>query len=248
MKPATHHIKAVIVDDELQGIKSLQKLIQQHCPAVEVVQTFQSSLEALKEIPKLEAELLFFDIRMPQLNGLELHELLGFDKYHIIYTTASDDSSDIIKALRFNAIDYLLKPIVTEALVAAVNKAKEESPKIQSRKALDDWRNGIDQSSRFGIKEGNKLIFENLSNIIYCQSDGNFTRIFLKEGNPIYSSYPMVELEEKLRGPFIRIHREYLINKDCIKELEGNSILLSNKKYLPISRKRKKEVGELLNH
>lgn len=247
MESTKQKITAVIVDDELQGIRSLKNIIEQHCPELEIVHTFQSSMEALKEIPKLSVDLLFFDIRMPQLNGLELHELLGFEKYRIIYTTASNDKDDIIKALQFNAIDYLLKPIVTEKLIAAIERAKEESYKIQSSKAMDDWKNGISQNSRFGIKEGNKLIFEALSNIVYCQSDGNFTKVILQEGNSIYSSYPLVEMEERLRGPFIRIHREYLINKEHIAELEGSSVMMTNKKYLPISRKRKKEVGELLN-
>jgi len=239
-------LKAVIIDDEIQGIKNLKKILEQHCPQIKIVECFQDSLLALKRIPKLQPDLLLLDIRMPQLNGLELHELLGFDQYNVIYTTASDSSSDIIKALRFNAIDYLLKPVDTDSLVEAVNKLETAQPDIQSQKAIEDWRNGINKDSRFGIKEGNKLIFEPLENIIYCKSDGNFSEVFLKEGKPIYSSYSMMELEEKLRGPFIRIHREYLVNKNHIKELEGTSILLSNRKSLPISRKRKKAVGDIL--
>ena len=244
-------IKAVIVDDEIQGIKSLKKILEQHCPQIKILESFQSSLDALKSIPKLKPDLLFLDIRMPQLNGLELHELLGFDQYNIIYTTASDSSSDIIRALRFNAIDYLLKPVDPAMLVEAVAKIKNETLEVESRdiqnqKALEDWRNGINKDSRFGIKEGNKLIFEPLENIVYCKSDGNFTQVFLLEGKAIYSSYSMLEMEEKLKGAFIRIHREYLVNKNHIKELEANSILLTNRKSLPISRKRKKEVGDIL--
>ena len=242
----TQLIKAVIVDDEIQGIKNLKKLLEQHCPQINLIEYFQDSVLALKRIPKLKPNLLLLDIRMPQLNGLELHELLGFDEYKVIYTTASNSSSDIIKALRFNAIDYLLKPVDTQSLVDAVNKIQIESSNIQTQKALEDWRDGINQDSRFGIKEGNKLVFENLNNIVYCQSDGNFTHVFLQEGKPIYSSYSMMEMEEKLNGPFIRIHREYLVNKNHIKELESTSILLSIGKSLPISRKRKKEVGDIL--
>lgn len=247
----TQTINAVIVDDEIQGIKNLKKLLEQHCPQINVLESYQNSLNALKAIPKLKPNLLFLDIRMPQLNGLELHELLGFDQYKIIYTTASESSSDIIRALRFNAIDYLLKPVDSTMLVEAVDKIKNEptdnkSRDIQNQKAVEDWRNGINKDSRFGIKEGNKLIFESLENIIYCQSDGNFTQVYLQEGKAIYSSYSMLEMEEKLRGSFIRIHREYLVNKNHIKELEANSVLLSNKKSLPISRKRKKAVGDIL--
>lgn len=239
-------INAVIVDDEIQGIKSLKKILEEHCPQIDIVETYQNSLEALKAIPKLKPNLLFLDIRMPKLNGLELHEMLGFNQYNIIYTTASESSNDIIRALRFNAIDYLIKPVDPEMLVEAVNKLQKDGADLQSQKALEDWRNGINKDSRFGIKEGNKMIFECLENIIYCQSDGNFTKVFLKEGNSIYSSYSMLEMEEKLKGVFIRIHREYLVNKNHIKELEAHSVLLSNRKSLPISRKRRKAVGDIL--
>lgn len=104
-------IKTVIIDDEIQGIKKLKKLLEQHCPQIKIVACFQDSLLALKRIPKLQPDLLLLDIRMPQLNGLELHELLGFDQYNVIYTTALDSSSDIIKALRFNAIGKYKKSI-----------------------------------------------------------------------------------------------------------------------------------------
>ena len=240
-------IKAIIVDDEIEGINALDFMLNQYCPTVKVIQKYQSSIEALKNIKKEKPDLLFLDIKMPNINGLELLELLGSNSYNAIFTTAHDEY--ILEAFRINALDYLKKPISETELVNAVEKVKPQGNIIREQvlMALEHFKLNYEIShlTPFGIKEGNKIKFVKLSDICYCKSDGNFTNVFLSNGENIYSSYSLGTIEERLPEKFFfRSHREYLINGYHIKEYDksdGGSITVMGKKFIPISRGRRED-------
>lgn len=252
MSKHTNYIKCVIVDDEKEGIHTLQYMLKQHCPKVKVLESYQSSVEALKEIRYLKPDLLFLDIKMPNINGLEFLDILGTDTYNTIFITAYDEY--MLQALRLNALDYLKKPVDENELKEAVGRV-ELSNKVshnQIKKALSHVQQGfqINQHTPFGIKEGNRIRFVRLEEIIYCKSDGNFTHVFLNDGDKIFSSYPLGTMEDKLPEKFFfRSHREYLINGYSIQQYdkaEGGSITMQDNQSVPISRGRREDFQQFI--
>jgi len=249
MKP----ISAIIVDDEKEGIDTLSLMLKEYCPEVEIIATFQSSVTALKEIKKLNPTLLFLDIQMPHINGLELLELLGANNFNVIYTTAYDEY--VLQALRLSAIDYLKKPIDNTELENAVKRVKLSGNLVQEQieKTLDQFKTNtkIDMQSPFGIKVGNAIKFVKLIDICYCKSDGNFTEVYLLDGSKIYSSNALKVLQKRLpQAYFFRTHREYIINLHHITEYnksEGGYVKMNQVEGLiPVSRGRSLEFGEVL--
>lgn len=252
MREKINPIKAIIVDDEQEGIYALEYMLKQHCPQVEILRTFQSSVEALKSIRALQPDLLFLDIKMPSINGLELLDILGTNAYNAIFVTAHDEY--MLQALRLNALDFLKKPVDETELKEAIKRV-ELSSKVnpnQVKKALEHVEQGfeINQNTPFGIKEGNRIRFVKLADISHCKSDGNFTNVFLKDGDQIFSSFSLGKMEEKLPEKyFFRSHREYLINGYAIQEYdkaEGGAIIMQGKQSVPISRGRRDDFQEFI--
>lgn len=239
-------INAIIVDDEIQGINVVDSILEKHCPNVRVIQTYQSSVEALEGIKKEKPDLLFLDIKMPNINGLELLERVGFENYNAIFTTGYNEYT--VKALRLKALDYLLKPIVEDELINAVERVKLKPQGNFSReqvlKAHEHIKfKEINLRTTIGIKEGFKIIFVTLGEICYCKSDGGFTYVFLSNGKKIYSSEALGKLEERLpEKHFFRSHKQYIINGHHMRvfdRADGGSItlLVNNKEVIiPISR------------
>jgi len=252
MNGHSKYIKSVIVDDEREGIHALQYMLGRHCPQVKVLETFQSSVEALKQVRRLKPDLLFLDIKMPNISGLELLDILGTQEYHAIFVTAFDEY--MLQALRLNALDYLKKPVNETELKDAVKRVElsEKVNPTQIKKALEHVEQGfeINQHTPFGIKEGNKIRFVKIDDIAYCKSDGNFTHVFLKDGDNIFSSYSLGTMEEKLPEKyFFRSHREYLINGYSISEYdkaEGGSITMRGNHTVPISRGRREDFQQFI--
>lgn len=248
-----NYIKSVIVDDEQEGINALKYMLKQHCPQVKILDAFKSSTDALKEIRNLKPDLLFLDIKMPNINGLEFLDILGTDTYNTIFVTAYDEY--MLQALHLNALDYLKKPVDETDLRDAVARVKlnQKVSTNQIKKALAHVEQGFEvtQHTPFGIKVGNKIKFVKLSEISHCKSDGNFTRVYLEDGTNIYSSYSLLAIEEKLPPKyFFRCHREYLINGFCIAEYDkadGGVIKVSANKSIPISRGRKEDFIRFIN-
>ena len=246
-------LSAILVDDEQEGIDTLSWMLREYCPEVKIIGTFQSSVTALKEIKKLQADILFLDIQMPHINGLELLELLGSDSYNVIYTTAYD--AYVLQALRLSAIDYLKKPIDEKELIQAVQRVKPSGniAKEQIQNTLNQFKTNqrIDMQSPFGIKVGNAIKFVKLIDICYCKSDGNFTEIYLVDGSKIYSSNALKVLQKRLpKAYFFRTHREYIINLHQVTEYnksEGGYVKMNRMEGLiPVSRGRSLEFGEVL--
>ena len=172
-------IKAILVDDEKSGISTLSRLLNQHCPQIEIIKTYQSSLEALEGIPTYQPDLLFLDIEMPHLNGLELLKQLHSkmsNAYDLIFVTAHVKYA--VQAFKLHALHYLLKPVDDDKLIEAVKRVKpKDSVNVfsdQIKAALEDLGDlNINHQTSIGFRDGRKLIYEKIANIGYCKSNGN---------------------------------------------------------------------------
>jgi two-component system LytT family response regulator len=241
-------IKAILVDDEVHCLDTLTILLKEYTPEVQILEQCRSAKAALDAIGKLKPSLVFLDIEMPGMNGFELLEQFKEIPFAVIFTTSYDQYA--IKAIRFSALDYLLKPIDPKELIAAIHK-------VQTQKQLPDaeqFQILLDhvQHKESGFKkiavptsEGFELIPED--QILRCEADDNYTYIFLKNKTRIVACRTLKEVEEQLQdfSHFIRVHHSYLVNMNEITKYirgEGGYVIMSDGSTVNVSRSRKESL------
>ncbi len=247
-------IKAIIVDDELGARESLSKMLEKNCKQIEVVAKVDSMLSAFEAITNKEPDLVFLDIEMPNGNAFDLLEKFKNINFNIIFTTAYDHYA--IKAIKFSAIDYILKPIDPEELVIAVKRFEEQrGQKATLDKQFKTLLSNVrpeNKLKKVGIPDGDGLIFINLSDIIRCDSDGNYTFFILTSGKKIIASRTLGEYEQMFADDnFFRIHRSHLINLEHVKKYikgEGGYVVMTDNSQVEVSRRNKTDFLEKLSH
>jgi len=238
-------IKAIIIDDEVHCIDTLSILLADYCPEVEVMDKCMSAKKGLEAIEKLNPDLVFLDIEMPVMNGFEFLEHFTDIPFSVVFTTSYDQYA--IKAIRFSALDYLLKPIDPKELIAAVQKVQEQklrpSPE-QFRMLIDQVHNKRNKITRVAVptSEGFELI--PAEEIIYCEADDNYTRLFLRTKRKIIACRTLKEVEEQLAdfASFIRVHHSYMVNLNEVNKYvrgEGGYLIMSDGTTVNVSRSRK---------
>lgn len=241
-------LKAIIIDDEPNAIIVMELLLQNYCPNVEVVASTQSSIEGVELIKKYAPDILFLDIEMPQLNGFQLLQQVSDMNFHLIFTTAYDEYA--VKAFKFSALDYLLKPIEKNELINAVKKTEKQqlmrNERLNSLSANMEGAKKNNNSEIIVLPQLRGYIFQPISEILYCQAHNTYTTFYFDTKPALLVSMPLGDVEELLQGgPFFRIHRQYLVNTKKIKELirsDGGFIIMNNDVELTISRGRKEEL------
>ena len=228
-------------------------LLKEYCPDVQVMDKYCHAETGLQAIKKHKPDLVFLDIEMPHMNGFEMLEQFSEISFSVIFTTGYDQYA--IKAFRFSALDYLLKPIEPKELIAAVHK-------IQTRKHLP----GAEQFQMLLDKMGNKEIVIHkipiptvdgcelipVEEIVFCKADDNYTYFHLKNKKKIIACRQLKEVEEQLRDfkPFIRIHHSYIVNINEVTRYirgEGGYIVLSDGTTVSVSKSRKDMLLHVLN-
>ncbi len=246
-------IKAIIVDDELGARESLSKMIEKNCKQLEVVAKADSMLAAYDAITKHHPDIVFLDIEMPNGNAFDLLEKFKEIDFNIIFTTAYDHYA--IKAIKFSAVDYILKPIDPEELIEAVKRFQEKHGQKnildkQFKTLLSNVR-PENKLKKVGIPDGEGLIFINLADIVRCDSDGNYTFFILTSGKKIIASRTLGEYEQMFTDDnFFRIHRSHLINLQHVKKYikgEGGYVIMSDDSQVEVSRRNKNEFLEKLS-
>lgn len=237
-------ITATIVDDEPYSCEALATLLERYCPDVKVMDICYSASSALQSIKEHKPHILFLDIEMPHMNGFELLEKIPEIDFELIFTTSYDHYA--IKAIRFSAMDYLLKPIDTEELQKAVQKAvnRMEHPLPQQIEILLQKLNrptiGVNKIA-IPTMEGLQMVL--VESIISCASDSNYTILFLKNKQKIIASRTLKEIEEMLDDySFARVHHSYLVNLNEVEKYmkgEGGYLLMSDRTMVDVSRSRK---------
>lgn len=246
-------IRAVIVDDEKNNIENLQGLLHRYCRQVVVEATAANAEAGITIIAELKPELVFLDIQMPGKNGFELLQSLPQHEFELIFVTAFDQYG--IQAVKFSAIDYLLKPVNVEELKAAVEKVEEKSRKKKQNLQLENLLELLQHKQqknehRLALSTAKETRFVNPIQIVRCESSNVYTSFYLADGQNIMVSKPIFEYEELLKDyGFIRCHQSHLVNKRYITSLikeDGAYLLLEDGSQIPISRNKKESITEAL--
>ena len=237
-------ITAMIVDDEPYSCESLATLLERYCPYVKLLHICYSGADALKVIEEQVPTLLFLDIEMPGMNGFEVLRQLPFDHVSTIFTTSYDKYA--IKAIKFSALDYLLKPVDKDDLQAAVQKAVHRAKSTMPQQMEILFQKLNQQTipfNRIAISTLEGLEMISVEDIISCSSDSNYTTIHLKKREKIIASRTLKEIEEMLEGyPFLRVHHSYIINLNEIEKYvkgDGGYLIMSDATTVYVSRSRK---------
>ncbi|WP_165806499.1 LytR/AlgR family response regulator transcription factor [Chitinophaga parva] len=251
-------IKALIVDDEQHCIEALQTMLQKKCPGVTVVAGARSVKEARTLVEELQPDLVFLDVEMPHQNGFELLKLFDKINFDVIFTTAYEQYA--LKAIKFNALDYLLKPFSIKELQDAIEKFREKRSGSLPREAndsplevfLQNMKTLQQNHKKIALPTINGLVFMPVQNIVRCESTGNYTKIFFTDKKHLMVSKPLKEFEELLTDiNFFRIHNSHLINLQQMQSYiqgEGGFALMSDGTQVEVSRRRKAEFLKKAMH
>jgi two-component system LytT family response regulator len=246
-------ITAIIVDDEPYSCESLATLLERYCPDVRLLDICYSGADALKAIHEQVPTLLFLDIEMPGMNGFEMLQKLPSINSSVIFTTSYDQYA--IKAIKFSALDYLLKPVDREDLQTAVQKAVQNTHRSlpqQIEILLQKLSHPTIPLNKIAIPtmEGLQMMF--VENIISCSSESNYTVLYLKNKQKITASRTLKEIEEMLDDySFLRVHHSYLINLNEIEKYikgDGGYLIMSDGSNIDVSRSRKELLIKKLQH
>jgi two-component system LytT family response regulator len=246
-------LKILIVDDEEAAGNILKVLIEKFVPLQKTVLYCNSPEEALKILPEFPPGLVMLDIEMPNMNGFDfLNNAANWD-FDVIFTTAFDKYA--IKAIRFSALDYLLKPVDMIELQNAINRhiIKKEFQGGQQQQLVDNLlsnlhkKNTADFKLAVSVKEG-VFLFET-RDIICLEGTNNYTKLFFTNQKPLLVAKTLKDYEEILsEHNFLRIHKSFLINKNHVKKMDNDGQLwLTNGVTATVSRRKKSEVQELFN-
>lgn len=240
-------IRALAIDDEPAAISTLKLMIERYAPEITELYTTNEPQKGLDLIKEREPELVFLDIQMPVFTGFDLLKQMDTIPFEIIFTTAYDQYA--IEAIRFSALDYLLKPIDAEDLKRAVQRfITHRSQKEQSRKDLyQNLMHNIRSTQaefKLAISSSEGIYFYNPSQIIRLEAESNYTRFFFTDKKPLVVAKTLGEYEEMLAPHgFLRTHRTHLVNRSYVQSFmpEGFLLMKDNSK-VEISRRRKEEV------
>ena len=241
-------IPAVLVDDEPDTLQTLQLLVKKYCPDVEVLATFSDAKTALRELPKLNPELLFLDVQMPGMTGFELLEKLDSFNGSVIFVTAH--SAHAIRAIKFSALDYLLKPVDVNELKQAVEKfkkqraAKPDNHVLQQlAKNIEFLSNPVASKIAVSTQEGIEIVL--LSEVDYLKADRNYTLIKRQGKKDLLVSKPLKDFEETISSTlFMRIHSSYLVNLQKVQRYvraDGGYAVMEDGTEITVSRSHKDE-------
>jgi len=243
-------LKAVIVDDEPKAIQGLSWELSNFSNEIEIIKTFSIPEEALTYLNKNTPDCLFLDIQMPTMDGFQFLEQLNNKDIAVVITTAYDEYA--IKALKNEALDYLLKPVDSDDLQETISKIKKFKNRVLNSDKIEDILVNFTSNNnkkKITINTDGKLLFLSLDEIIFVESDGNYSTLFLKDNQRILVTKKLKEVNALLpEDNFFRIHNSYVINLGKIKEFlktEGYVVMDSNHK-IPVARQRKSDFLEKL--
>ena len=238
-------LTAVIIDDELKGRIALKQKLQDYCENIELVGEAESGEEGMKLIEKHQPRIVFLDIEMPRMDGFEMLLKLPEKNFHLIFTTAYDQYA--IKAIKYAAFDYLLKPIDIEELKFAISKIIEQPYSHTEKKLVMLEQNLFSKNAfnKIAIPTLDGLLFFDINEIIHLEASSNYTTIYFDHHPKLTASKTLKEFEEILPGDiFFRPHHSHIINLNYVKRYikgDGGQIEMQNGNYIDVARRKKEE-------
>ena len=244
-------LTAIIIEDMIDALQLLKSDLETRHPEIEIIATAQSVVEAAKILRKNQPDILFLDIMLGDGTGFDVLEIFPDLKSKIIFVTASDEFA--IRAFKFAAIDYVLKPYSYEELDLAVNRAKEQiKPNKERLSILKDTLAAPEQKpNKISLHTLDQITIVNLDDIIRCESDSNNTIFHLQDKRKIFVTKTLKYFSDMLKSyDFIRIHQSHLVNLQCISayiKTDGGYLMLKNGENVPVSVRKKTEIIEILD-
>lgn len=246
-------VRVVIIDDEKASRDTLKGLLGRYCPNVEVIGQGDGVASGIEVIRQTNPDVVFLDVQMPDGSGFRLLEEIGEIKFDVIFTTAYDQYA--IKAIKYSALDYLLKPIVPDDLVNAVKKAEQKKNLGQMNDSIRTLLENLHQKNeprKIVLSTAEKMHIVEIDDILRCESDDYYTKFFFTDGKTLLISKTLKENEELLGDKyFLRPHKSHLVNIKYIKGFlknDGGYILMSDGTKVPVSRRKREYVVSTLSH
>ncbi|MFN8353562.1 MAG: LytTR family DNA-binding domain-containing protein [Spirosomataceae bacterium] len=244
-------LRTLIIDDELKGQNLLNELVKRYCPDVQVLGMASSAKEGIALIRQFQPDFIFLDINMPEINGFQMLEMMGDVSFEIVFVTAYNEFA--VKAYKYSAFDYLLKPVDPEELRATIErlKVKKRSTNLQERfsllmRTLEEPKK---QPSKITISASDGISLLNIQDIVYLEADGPYTTFFLQNNEKLVSSHNLKEYEEMLENQgFFRCHHSYLVNLNHIRKYVKSDgyLLMDNGRQVEVSKRKKEECMAML--
>ena len=244
-------IKTLIIDDESKARETIREMLSLYCPELEVVGEAHDVLSGIQLIKSQNPELVFLDIKMPDGTGFDLLNRISKKDFSLIFITAFDEYA--VKAFKFSAIDYLLKPIDPDELITAVDRVKtyRESDKINMSALLDNLKGIKNDSKKLVLKTAESIFLINIADIIRCESSGNYTKFYLTNQKPVLVSRTLKEYDDILTEyHFFRVHQSHLVNLNHIVRLDkadGGVLIMNDNQNVPIATRRKEALVKALS-
>jgi two-component system LytT family response regulator len=246
-------IKALIIEDEQKSREMMVMLVEKNCPQLNLLGAAKNVKEGVELINSLNPELIFLDISMPDGTGFDLLEQVQGKKFEIIFTTATDKHA--LKAIKYSACDYILKPIDVDELKAAVEKVAQKKNAVPSMDNLQfliqQFKKADDNYQKITLPTGNAYEIVNIKDIIRCEADASYTHFYLVGGKKLMISASLKHYEDLLpENDFIRIHHQHLINMGHVTRFlkqDGGYAVMSDGTQIEVSRRKKDAFMERLN-
>lgn len=244
-------IKALLVDDEQASIDLLKWLIGEYCPDITAIQTARSVQDAVPLIRNFQPDIVFLDIQMPHQSGFDLLTNIDNWNFEVIFTTAYNEFA--IQAIRFSALDYLLKPIDETELKKAIERYKVKriyapAGQILFRNFIQNISQGNKEKFKLALADATEIKYVQVDEIIRLQAESNYTHIFLNGNKVFISAKTLKEYDEMLAGQrFLRVHKSHLVNPSHIQAYDRQGILqMSDGSKVEVARRKKEYLQQAL--
>ncbi|WP_118976062.1 LytR/AlgR family response regulator transcription factor [Taibaiella koreensis] len=244
-------ISTVIIDDEYESRKILQRFLVKYCPDIKVVAEASCIDEAIVSIRDTAPELVFLDINMPRENGFQLFNKLSGIDFYTVFVTAYD--SYALQAFRHHALDYLLKPIDIDQLIVTVNRVKQlrdDKQQAQQLKGFFESFRRLPELPKIALPVLEGFIYVHTADIVRCEANSNYTYVYLTGGKKVVVSKTLAVYEELLKDHgFARVHHQHLINLKYVEKYvrgRGGLVIMSDKKEIQVSSRKKEEFLRLI--
>lgn len=245
-------IRSIIIDDEPNNIENLQAILHTYCNDITVAAIANNADDGITAIKNHQPDLLFLDIQMPVKSGFDVLRAFTHIDFEVIFITAYDQYG--IQAIKFSALDYLLKPIDINELKLAVEKARNKINAKQKNNSIDNLldyiRTGNKDVPKIALPTLQEIMYVHVSDIVRCEASNNYTTFYLQNGEQVLVCKTLKDFADLLKPySFVRTHQSHLVNLQFVKSLlkeDGGTLLLNDRTKVPISRQNREMVKEVL--